>query len=252
MQNSIQMMQDSICDILWENRPSLYLFGSVASDDFKLGWSDIDILCLTQLPITQAQAEQLVNLRQDLLSSHPGNPYFRLFEGGMMSLASFLSAKPNSVVYWGTSGQRITDAYTFDVFSRMELLESGILLCGDDIRDRLSYPTPAEIKSAVIAHYQAIRKYGTAPGRSLYSIGWMLDIARCLYTLDTGKTIAKTTAGEWALSHDLVPDRDIMRRVLAIRKEPLHYKNDEELMDWAQTLGAPIARFADVLEKRLV
>ncbi len=34
------------------------------------------------------------------------------------------------MVYWGTSGQRITDSYKMDSFSMTELLDSGILLYG--------------------------------------------------------------------------------------------------------------------------
>lgn len=42
------------------------------------------------------------------------NPYYRSFEGGMLTLDAFLSKKTDRVVYWGTSGERITDRYAFD------------------------------------------------------------------------------------------------------------------------------------------
>jgi len=60
---------------------ALYLYGSVAIDDFKQGWSDIDIIVLTQKEISQPQAEILVELRQTMLERFPNNPYFRQFEG---------------------------------------------------------------------------------------------------------------------------------------------------------------------------
>ena len=97
-------------------------------NDFKLGWSDIDILVLTEKPITEEQAKSLVGLRQAMLVDEPDNPYYRSFEGGMLTLDALLSKKTDRVVYWGTSGERITDSYAFDSFGMAELVESSILL----------------------------------------------------------------------------------------------------------------------------
>ncbi len=88
-------------------------------------------------------------------------------------------------------------------------------------------------------------------GRSFYSFGWMLDIARCIYTLRTGKIIAKTDAAEWALENNLCPDPDALRFALKVRRSPLEYKDDKETFDYAETLAEPIQRFADILEKEL-
>lgn len=110
-----------------------YLYGSCTMDDYKPGWSDIDILVLTRTQISDEQARQLVSLRQSLLEEEPDDPYYRGFEGGMLMLDAFVNHTADRVVYRGTSGQRLT------------------------------------------------------------------DISRGLYTLRTGKIIAKTAAGEWAL-----------------------------------------------------
>ncbi|MDF2586370.1 MAG: polymerase beta domain protein region [Anaerocolumna sp.] len=251
MKESIQVMKQEICSILSMNQPSIYLFGSIVLDDFKLGWSDIDILCLTKTSINIGQAEQLVILRQKLLDMYPSNLYYRSFEGGILALDDFLSNAPNQVVYWGTSGQRITDQYVFDTFSRMELLDSGILITGDDIRDKIKYPLDEEIRTAVISHYETIRKFAVSPSRNLYSVGWLLDIARCLYTLQTGKIIAKTKAGEWAIEQKLAPNVSLMEKAVEIRKNPMKYKNDEGILDWMETLGPYIQEFANVLEKQI-
>ena len=108
-------MKNHIVKILLDNKPSIYLFGSVVLDDFKIGWSDIDILCLTKLEITDVQANRLLNLRQVLLTEYK-NTYFSLFEGGFLSLNGFINGNNDTVVYWGTSGQRITDKYYFPPF----------------------------------------------------------------------------------------------------------------------------------------
>lgn len=251
MQTSMDIMLDRITQILSGNNPSIYLFGSVALDDFKLGWSDIDIVCLTEKEITLKQAEDLVGLRQALLLDYPGNPYFRSFEGGFLTWDAFLKKEKELVVYWGTSGQRITDTYHFDPFSTMELLTRGRLLYGPDHRERLAYPARDEIVHAVQAHYHTIRRYAKETSKSLYAAGWLLDIARCLYTLKTNDIIAKTQAGKWAVENELAPDIEIMQRAIQIRENPMKAKEDPQTLDWLTSLGPYVQQFADVLESWL-
>ena len=240
-----------ISGILTDCSPSIYLYGSSVLNDFRLGWSDIDILVLTEKTISEEQAELLVNLRQAMLEKEPDNLYYRSFEGGMLTLDSFLSKTPDRVVYWGTSGERIADGYSLDSFGMAELVESSVLLYGKDIRENLKYPKFSELYADVKRHYETIRKYARSTGRSYYSFGWLLDIARCIYTLRTGKIIAKTEAAEGALENDLCPDRDALITALEVRRNPLKYKEDRAMLDYAETLGKKVQRFADVLEKEM-
>ena len=251
MKQSIEIMKNRIVNILLNNNPSIYLYGSIVLEDFQIGWSDIDILCLTETKISDTQAKQLLNLRQELLNEYRNNLYFRSFEGGFLTLEAFINDIPDTVVYWGTSGQRITDKHYFDPFSMIELIEHGNLLYGNEVRDRFIYPAKEEIIEAVSKHYETIRKFAVVTEKNLYSAGWFLDIARCIYTLKTGKIISKTKAGKWALDNNLIPDIDIMEKVIKIREEPNRYKNDNEVMKWLETLGNYVQRFADVLEKEI-
>jgi predicted nucleotidyltransferase len=235
LNEAIQTMTNEIVYVLADNNPTVYLFGSVVLDDFKLGWSDIDVLVLTEHEINEQQANTLVGFRQDLLGRYPGNPYFRLFEGGMLSADAYLNSKSERMVYWGTSGQRITDNFKMDSFGMAELLDSGVLLYGDDIRVKITYPTYAKMRDDIAHHIRAARKYGV-------DVGWLLDIARGIYTLHTGKIIAKTAAGEWALENGLCPDLDAMQKAVQIRKEA--NKKQERSMS-----NAVIQRFADVIDE---
>lgn len=251
MEQSIEIMKNSIVNILSNNKPSIYLYGSIVLEDFRTGWSDIDILCLTEIKISDTQGRQLLNLREELLSKYRSNLYFRSFEGDFLTLDAFINDISDTVVYWGTSGQRIIDKYCFDPFSMIGLIEHGYLLYGNEVRDKFVYPTKEEIIQAIIKHYETIRKFAVTTERSVYSAGWLLDISRCIYTLKTGKIISKTEAGRWALDNDLVPDINIMEKVINVREEPNRYKNDNEVMNWLETLGNYVQRFADVLEKEI-
>lgn len=251
MQESIRIMTDRITAILAGNDPSIYLFGSVVLDDFKLGFSDIDLICLTERSLFQEQAQALVGLRQTLLNEFPGNPYFRSFEGGLLSWNALLNKTRDVIVYWGTSGQRITDQYVFDSFSTITLLDHGRLLFGTDKRERLWRPGREVLLQAVASHYRTIRLHACETGESLYSAGWLLDIARCLYTVQFNDIIAKTRAGYWALENGLVPEPEVMKKALFIRENPLAAKADKQTLVWLTSLGPHIQRFADVLENRL-
>ena len=165
---------------------------------------------------------------------------------------AFLHKGTDRVVYWGTSGERITDSYLFDSFCMTELIESGVLLFGKDIRPQLKVPAFDNLYADVRRHYETIRKYAQKTGRSFYSFGWMLDIARCIYTLRTGRILAKTEAGKWALENNLCSDPDALEFALKVRRNPLDYKDNSQVFDYAETLAEPIQRFADILEKELI
>lgn len=249
-QKAINKMTYEINSILSDCERSIYLYGSSVLDDFRLGWSDIDILVLTNKQISEEQAQKLVKLRQTMLEKEPGNPYYQSFEGAMLMLDALISKSSDRVVYWGTSGERITNTYMFDSFGMAELIESGILLYGCDIRSRLNAPNFTDLYADIKHHYKTIRKYVRKTEHSLYSFGWMLDIARCLYTLRTGKIIAKTAAADWALENNLCPAPDVLKTALQVRKAPLEYKN-QQVLEYAESLADPIQRFADVLEDEL-
>jgi len=239
LNETMEIMVDEITLTLAENEPSIYCFGSVVLDDFKLGWSDIDIVVLTRNEITQSQAGNLVGLRQKMLERYTDNPYFRLFEGGMLSEDAFFSGKNERAVYWGTSGQRITDNYKLDSFAMAELLDCGILLHGNDIRSKMAYPHYSQMRDDIANHIKSARSYGT-------SIGWLLDISRGIYTLRTGKIISKTSAGQWALDYGLCPNAEAMLKAVQIRKEPQKYSNDDRSID-----NVAIQQFSDEAEKEL-
>lgn len=250
-QTAIRSMVSAISGILADNQPSVYLYGSSVLDDFRLGWSDIDILVLTQKRISQAQARDLVELRQKLLEREPENPYYRSFEGGMLTLSAFCSKAADCVVYWGTSGQRITDTYLFDSFCMAELLQNGQLLYGAEIRGQLAPPEYTDLYRDVKRHCKSIRQYAQTTQRSIYSFGWLLDIARGLYTLRRGTVASKTAAAQWALEHNLCPVPGALEIALRVRKDPVAYAGDSGMLDYAETLGPEIQRFADGLEAEL-
>ena len=248
--DAVDRMTDEIVRIMDGKVTGIWLYGSVVLDDFHLGWSDIDLIALTDETVLESQAESLLTLRQDMLKKEPDNPYYRSFEGIIASMEEYRSQAFSRLVYWGTSGQRITGRYAQDAFSRFELAKYGKNVYGNQ---PWMFPAPGreELIEAVRAHDDAIRKYAVHTDASLYSCGWLLDIARCVYTLRYSDVIAKTQAGIWALAEHIFPDEEPLRRTIAIRQSPLSFKGREDVKQWLKALGPIIQQYADVLEREL-
>lgn len=246
MRLAINTMAVSIQRILRDAQPSIYLYGSVPAEDYQHGWSDIDLLVLTQEVITGEQACALVELRQLLAARDPDTPYYRLFEGGMLDLGSFLSGEETRVVYWGTKGQRIKTTHDFSAFDQASLLQNGRLLLGKDVRRHIEMPDDAEMTAAVADHLASIQRSG-AGSRSIYAYGWLLDIARCLYTLVNGRCITKTNAAQWALDQHLCPCPSELSMALTVRRQP-ELIRDPQVLDYAEGLTEAIHNYADLLQ----
>jgi hypothetical protein len=246
---AINTMAMSIARILADTQPSIYLYGSVTAEDYRPGWSDVDLLVLTQAPITEAQSAALVNLRQTLAARDPATPHYRLFEGGMLDLGSFLTGSETRVVYWGTTGERIKTTHAFSAFDRMSLLQTGQLLWGRDIRRHIEMPDYAQITAAVAAHTRSIREHGRG-ARSIYAYGWLLDTARCMYVLVNGRPATKTAAAQWALDERVCPCPAELSMALMVRRQP-ELIRDESVLSYAEGLTEAIQSFAALLEKAL-
>ena len=159
MTESVSKLISEIYDITDGNLHSFWLYGSVVIDDFRLGWSDIDFIALTNTQITENQAQKLVYLRQAMSQKEPKNPYYRLFEGIIAEVTEYRKNRFTRLVYWGTSGQRICDKYTPDVFASLELVRYGQVVYGEDERSIFSLPDRNDILSAIRPRYETIRKY---------------------------------------------------------------------------------------------
>lgn len=250
MNDAISIMAKEIAARL-DGLHSLWLYGSAVMGDFRLGWSDLDFIAFSNGELSEEAAQSLVMLRQELQEQYPENPYYRLFEGVILDLDEYRSGEYKRIVYWGTSGQRITHSFELDPFARYELARFGKCVCASADRSLFALPERAELVCAVRRHYEGIRQYARVTDEKLYSCGWLLDISRCIYTLRTGEVIAKTRAGEWALENGIFDDPAPLEKALEIRKNPLEYRYDAKVKAWLSSLGDTVQSYADALEAEL-
>lgn len=251
MLDAITKMTNRIVAIMDGNIYGVWLYGSVVLEDFRPGWSDIDFVALTDGPISESRAGELLTLRQDMLKTEPDNPYYRAFEGIIADRQEYLSQSFRRLVYWGTGGQRVTDRFAHDAFSLFELAKYGKPIYGE-VPWVLPPPDREELIKAVRAHYASIRQYAAKTSETLYSCGWLLDIARCIYTLRYHDVIAKTQAGLWALEAHIFHDETPLRKTIEIRQQPNLYKDNADIRHWLKGLGPVVQNYADVLEHELL
>ncbi len=238
---SINTMAVSVGRILAEEKPSIYLYGSVTAEDYCPGWSDIDLLVLTETPIPREKAEALVHLRQALCQRDPDTPQYRLFEGGMLDLGSFLSGEETRVVYWGTTGESIKTAHDFSPFDRQSLLQTGQLLWGKEVRRHIDMPAPEELDAAAWRAIDGVRRHGCGR-RSMYAFGWLLDLSRAYHQLILHRPCTKSQAAQWMLDSGACPCPGELAMALAVRRQP-ELMDDPAMQDYAEGLTPAIQRY---------
>ncbi|MBQ9944102.1 MAG: DUF4111 domain-containing protein [Clostridia bacterium] len=237
-------------DLLDGHLLSVHLYGSCVMSDFQPGWSDIDLLCFTDGSIPAAQAEKLMTLRQTMVDE-TGDPLFRSIEGALVCADEFEKDQFTSVIYWGTGGQRIKTHYMLDAFSCHSVTHFGRCIYGNDLSSIVPKVSFHDLLYEIRQHLTTIRIHAQQTNESLYSCGWLLDIARCLYTLRHKTIISKTEAGKWALEQHLCPEPIQMKRTLAVRQNPSEALKTPEIRAWLKALGPSIQKFAHVLENEL-
>ena len=139
-EQALALLARGLQDRLGDHFLSLYLYGSAAMEDFRPGWSDLDLLCLTRAPLSPAQADALLPLRQSLAEAAPAVPFLRRAEGAVLSLAECRSCRCVRAVVWGSRGERLSDGWLPDAFTLLSLHQCGCLLAGKEVRASLPRP----------------------------------------------------------------------------------------------------------------
>lgn len=247
---ALSRMTEAVCGLLVGCRPSVYLYGSAVSGDFRLGWSDLDVLVLTREPIPPSAAEALVSLRQTMTAAEPDNVYYRLFEGECCRCGTFCPASrraPSTGVRAGNGSQTAIRSTRLAAAASRAGPAAG--------RRRAARPA-----AAAVVRRAARRRGGASEGRpplcgcdGAQPLFVRLAAGRCARTLynSHGRVASKTDAGRWALQNALCPDPELLETALCVREAPLRLRDDPRTLDLAESLGDAVQRFADVLEEAL-
>lgn len=184
----------------------VYLRGSLAFGDFVPETSDLDILIVTERPVSEIEFTALAELHAQLAALP--NPYAQRLEAAYIHRAALKRFQPGERHPTLESGRTLEWSEHRDnwVIERWTVREHGITLSGPDAKTLIDPISAAEIHVAVRARLRDWANWAAQPDDP----AWLLPrshqayvvetICRALHTLASGALSSKRHASAWALA----------------------------------------------------
>ena len=210
----IEDLLAGVREALGDNLLGFYLRGSLALGDFDPETSDVDILVVTWLPVSEAEFERLAALHARVPPAK-ANEYRRRYEVSYIDRASIKRFGPGERRHprcaddapFGWAGHRPNW-----VLERWTVREQGVTLLGPDPKTLIDPIDAEEIREAVRDELRERLRHwtdGSWPREDMLHRGAQAfeveTVCRALYTLATGELPTKPQAVAWALA--AVPER---------------------------------------------
>jgi predicted nucleotidyltransferase len=210
----IEDLLAGVREALGDNLLGFYLRGSLALGDFDPETSDVDILVVTWLPVSEAEFEGLAALHARVPPAKD-NEYRRRYEVSYIDRASIKRFGPGERRHprcaddapFGWAGHRPNW-----VLERWTVRERGVTLLGPDPKTLIDPVDAEEIRQAVRDELRERLRHwtdGSWPREDMLHRGAQAfeveTVCRALYTLATGGLPTKPQAVAWALV--AVPER---------------------------------------------
>lgn len=195
----LERLVTGVSRVLQENLVGIYLYGSLVTEDFDAGVSDLDLVAALHSGLDEASFRLLEDLHSDVIRRFPKwDNRLELAYVSLDALETFRD-RPSSIaiISPGEPFHRIDAGYDW-LISWYMLRETGVALKGPDIASLIA---PMELSSyieAVQSHIEAYRdSVGSASSKSFLSY-IVLTTGRGLYTVLQGQPISKIKAATWA------------------------------------------------------
>jgi len=175
---------------------ALWLFGSALSDDFAPASSDLDFLGVTAAPPTPAEVAGLEALHRRLAAEHV---WGARLEGGY---ADRWHLRP-----WGIEGRIVAvgpdDGFRpdapidFSADNMAALRERSVTLVGPPATELVPEVDRAALEAGLRDYLAELLDRPADSATTGDLAAWTLNIARCVYGIQTGRTSTKREAAEW-------------------------------------------------------
>jgi len=214
----IEDLLAGVRDALGDNLLGFYLRGSLALGGFNPETSDVDILVVTERPVSDAEFEALAALHARTPAR--ANRYGREYEVSYVDRASLKRFEPGQRRHPTVGSDwpfgRAEHRENF-VLERWTVREGGVAVVGPDPKTLIDPISPEELRAAVRDELRA-RLRDWAGGEE--APGWLLPryyqafevetVCRSLYTLAHGELPTKLQAVAWALGALPEPWRELV------------------------------------------
>jgi predicted nucleotidyltransferase len=195
-----------ITDALGDNLVGVYLGGSLALGGFEPQTSDVDVLVVTERPLSATDMTRLAALHERLPTAH--NEFAQEYEVYYLDRVSIrrfapgqqhVKVGPDEPLHWAEHRPSW-------VLERWTARECGIALAGPDLKTLIDPVSPEDLRSAAAGELRVRLRHwsdGSWPRRELSHLGvqaYEVETAcRALFTIETGEMSSKRDAVGWAV-----------------------------------------------------
>jgi len=203
----VEALLDGVSEGLGGNLLGFYLRGSLAMGGFDPETSDVDILVVTERPVSEAEFGVLDRLHTRVGARE--NEYRRHYEVSYVDRASLKRFAPGERRHptvgsdWAFGWAQHRDNF---VLERWMVREHGIGLVGPDPKTLIDPISADELRAAIVGElrrrmdsWAASDKPPDWLGARYYQAFEIETLCRALYTLEIGELPTKRQAVEWAL-----------------------------------------------------
>ena len=203
----------------------LYVTGSLLMNDFVAATSDLDFLAVTDAPLSGPEVERIIVLHGELREL---NPWGDRLEGGYATrsalrswgiLGTIVAIEPGAGAHAG-----IPSNYSAD--NMLALRDYSATLYGPPPQEVLPPVDRATFVAGLSAYLSELAIKSGAGHIVITEIAsWILNIARCLYGMHTGRPCTKTEAANW-LMRTVSTLEPILRAALVVRQGVINAELD--------------------------
>jgi hypothetical protein len=189
-----------------DNLVGVYLGGSLALGGFEPQTSDVDVLVVTERPLSDTEMTRLAALHERIPTA--GNPFAQEYEVYYLDRASVRRLAPGQqhVKVGPDEPLHRAEHRPSWVLERWTVRECGITLTGPDPKTLIDPVSPEELRGAAAGELRVRLQHwsdGSWPRRELSHLGAQAyeveTVSRALFTVETGKMSSKGDAVRWAL-----------------------------------------------------
>ena len=208
--------RDDLIALLGENLVAVHVMGSLFMGDFAEASSDVDFLVVTVHTPTQEGVEQLARLHMRLSDI---SPWGARLEG---AYAAESALRPwgidGTVVAIEPGGPLCEGPSEYSADNMLALRDHSITLYGPPATRVVPPVDRATLEEGLRAYLDDLIERASSPALGLgEAASWLLNIARCLFGLQTGRPCTKTEAAQWLAARDPVL-QPALAAALAVRQ----------------------------------
>ncbi len=242
LEGALIAFRNGVREVIGANLVAIYVTGSLLMGDFEEASSDVDFLVVTQQPLSTEDVERVALAHARLADE---SDWGGRLEGGYAAQSALRS--------WGIEGRIVAiepgiampvigpSDYSAD--NMLAIRDHSLTLHGPDPRDVLP-PVSRDVLTAALHEYlgELVAAPGTSEQSATEVASWVLNIARCLYGLETGRPCTKSEAAAWLAGADptLAP---ILSTALAVRRGAAEATEGDTLRTGFAVLREAIVRW---------